>query len=634
MATIVFAGVPAQMDKGHIEKLLTTMGVLKSCTVDREPGKPFGGTATYESQADADKALKGFNGLQILNSTLSVHRKSDRRRRSRSRSRSRERRRRRSRSRDRDRDRGGRRRRSRSRDRYRRRSRSRDRDRRYPSFGFDGFGGGEKGQTSGGGYSYGYTAPGQQQRRSPGGGGGKPMVAGPDTRWDSMAQKAEFELFVGNLGDSVRDPERLKAFLNEAMKRGKLVGDDCGGLEPIFDVRINNRFAFVRLRSQAATTRGLSLNGIVCEGSALRVGRPNAYRGRREVPKHWDQHLQWVEGGAPPGGPGAGAAGSAANAPRGPDPSTRNARELFVGNVHGQTMPSRDLAKYFTDAMTAHGLSVGEGDPVVTASVSGAFAFVEFRSVQECTNALAFDGAVLQGQALRVSRPRKYQGPLLSPPPGLVERLRAAGLFNPPNAGAADGGGNGGGNGGVGAMPPGAPMGAAGGAGTAPPPATVQDAFAARVAEMQAAAAAAATAGAGAGAGGNGNGAAGGNGAAASNGGALGAAATQELVAAAIPSSRPGKTVRLENMIGADVAAEWGSDPQAYEELKEDVGDECGKFGTVAFVKIPQAGDENFMSIFVGFATIDAAAKCAEALGKRTFDGQRVKTSFFHRKLD
>ena len=54
----------------------------------------------------------------------------------------------------------------------------------------------------------------------------------------------------------------------------------------------------------------------------------------------------------------------------------------------------------------------------------------------------------------------------------------------------------------------------------------------------------------------------------------------------------------------------------------------------MAFVKIPKAGDENFLSIFVGFSTIDAAAKCAEALGKRTFDGERVRTSFFHRKLE
>ena len=54
----------------------------------------------------------------------------------------------------------------------------------------------------------------------------------------------------------------------------------------------------------------------------------------------------------------------------------------------------------------------------------------------------------------------------------------------------------------------------------------------------------------------------------------------------------------------------------------------------MTFVKIPKAGEEHFMSIFVGFSTIDAAAKCAEALGKRTFDGKRVMTSFFHRTLE
>lgn len=40
----------------------------------------------------------------------------------------------------------------------------------------------------------------------------------------------------------------------------------------------------------------------------------------------------------------------------------------------------------------------------------------QFRSVEECTQAMAFDGVNFQGQALKIRRPRDYQ-----PLPGLNE---------------------------------------------------------------------------------------------------------------------------------------------------------------------------------------------------------------------
>jgi len=36
-------------------------------------------------------------------------------------------------------------------------------------------------------------------------------------------------------------------------------------------------------------------------------------------------------------------------------------------------------------------------------------AVIQFRSVDECTNALAFDGINFQGQLLKLRRPREYQ---------------------------------------------------------------------------------------------------------------------------------------------------------------------------------------------------------------------------------
>lgn len=40
---------------------------------------------------------------------------------------------------------------------------------------------------------------------------------------------------------------------------------------------------------------------------------------------------------------------------------------------------------------------------------------LQFRSVEETTNAMAFDGIVLQGQSLKIRRPKDYQ-----PIPGLT----------------------------------------------------------------------------------------------------------------------------------------------------------------------------------------------------------------------
>ena len=44
------------------------------------------------------------------------------------------------------------------------------------------------------------------------------------------------------------------------------------------------------------------------------------------------------------------------------------------------------------------------------------FAFLELRSVDEATQAMAFDGIIFQGQSLKIRRPRDYQ-----PVPGASE---------------------------------------------------------------------------------------------------------------------------------------------------------------------------------------------------------------------
>lgn len=55
------------------------------------------------------------------------------------------------------------------------------------------------------------------------------------------------------------------------------------------------------------------------------------------------------------------------------------------------------------------------------------FAFLEFRSIDEATQAIAFDGINFKGQSLKIRRPHDYQ-----PMPGMAEHptLSMPGIYN------------------------------------------------------------------------------------------------------------------------------------------------------------------------------------------------------------
>lgn len=100
----------------------------------------------------------------------------------------------------------------------------------------------------------------------------------------------------------------------------------------------------------------------------------------------------------------------------------RQSRRLYVGNI---TMEATEetLAQFFNSKMTEMGLvsdgHLGEdlqglglkGDlPVISVHVNYEknYAFVEFRNPEEATNALGFDGIVYQNNALKIRRPKDY----------------------------------------------------------------------------------------------------------------------------------------------------------------------------------------------------------------------------------
>jgi len=96
---------------------------------------------------------------------------------------------------------------------------------------------------------------------------------------------------------------------------------------------------------------------------------------------------------------------------------SRQARRLYVGNIpFGVTEES--MMDFFNHQMKITGLAQAEGSPVIAVHINldKNFAFLELRSVDETTQALAFDGISYEGQPLKIRRPSDYK-----PLPGMAE---------------------------------------------------------------------------------------------------------------------------------------------------------------------------------------------------------------------
>uniref|UniRef100_A0A0N4ZXE1 Splicing factor U2AF subunit n=1 Tax=Parastrongyloides trichosuri TaxID=131310 RepID=A0A0N4ZXE1_PARTI len=89
---------------------------------------------------------------------------------------------------------------------------------------------------------------------------------------------------------------------------------------------------------------------------------------------------------------------------------TCQSRRLYVGNIpfgcNEQTM-----LEFFNQQMTLCRLSQAPGHPVLACQINldKNFAFIEFRSIDETTAGMAFDGINFMGQQLKIRRPRDYQ---------------------------------------------------------------------------------------------------------------------------------------------------------------------------------------------------------------------------------
>ncbi|XP_037421198.1 splicing factor U2af large subunit A-like [Triticum dicoccoides] len=124
--------------------------------------------------------------------------------------------------------------------------------------------------------------------------------------------------------------------------------------------------------------------------------------------------------------------------------ATRHARRVYVGGLP-PTANEQTVAIYFNQVMAAiGGNTAGPGDAVLNVYINHdkKFAFVEMRSVEEASNAMALDGIMFEGAPVKVRRPTDYNPSLAAalgpsqPNPNL--NLGAVGL-TPGSAGGVEG---------------------------------------------------------------------------------------------------------------------------------------------------------------------------------------------------
>ncbi len=63
---------------------------------------------------------------------------------------------------------------------------------------------------------------------------------------------------------------------------------------------------------------------------------------------------------------------------------------------------------------------------------------------------------------------------------------------------------------------------------------------------------------------------------------------------------------------------------EEFEEVLEDMREECGKYGTVKSVDIPLKGKDGAGFVFVQYSTPEEANSAKQGFGTRTFDGKQV----------
>lgn len=200
-----------------------------------------------------------------------------------------------------------------------------------------------------------------------------------------IADNTTCTLFVGNVKVGSKDLV-LRDFLNAAMKQVGLTN----GEDPIYNVRMNNKFAFIDLRTPEDASNALNLTGIPFMGEYLKLSRPTKYSGPITQSKSWAEMIGQEKS-------------MYSNTP---DLSTKNYREVFVGNLPLDMQEAQPLGEFLNLSMRKLGFASAAGkDPVVNVRMNKKFCFVEFFTVEEAINATNFNGIPFRGTTLTIKSP-------------------------------------------------------------------------------------------------------------------------------------------------------------------------------------------------------------------------------------
>lgn len=90
----------------------------------------------------------------------------------------------------------------------------------------------------------------------------------------------------------------------------------------------------------------------------------------------------------------------------------RQQKRLYVGNIP-PAIAEDAIVTFFNSLLLSHNLNTSSGNPVIGCQLNmeKSYAFIEFRSAEEATACMSFDGITFQGSALKLRRPKDYIGP-------------------------------------------------------------------------------------------------------------------------------------------------------------------------------------------------------------------------------
>lgn len=387
----------------------------------------------------------------------------------------------------------------------------------------------------------------------------------------SMQNQRGCELYVGNLAIGVVTSESLKEFFTRILTALPTWNATMG--PPVANVQMQSegKYAFVKFRDEATAATAIKFDKAQLAGRAINIGRPSSYIPTVPVPQGLDVPTEMLASLQVPsavtmlGGVAMPATSQA----------LKKQRELYVGNLAIGVVTSQMLQGLFTAGLTGVGNS--QTPPVMGVSMdsSGKFAFVEFRDEDTASTALKmFDKMEVCGRPLQVGRPSGYVDPN-GPPKASMNPMGAMGAMGMGMMG----------------MNPMAAM--AGGMGMMNP------ARAAMISGM--------------------------NPMMMQQQMMMGAMGAMGAMDAAGGGPTPTSVLVLENL----VAAEELADDQEYEEIVEDIKNECSKSGTVMAVKVPRPGQgADVGKAFVQFGDPMQAQAAFQALNGRVFGGNTVKATY------